>query len=46
MNITVPYPYDTIEISSEKVERLSEAEKIIVFLVYLPLLWIASRIVM
>ena len=44
MKITVPHPYDTIEISSEKSERLSGAEKIIMLLVCLPLLWFASLI--
>ncbi len=46
MNITVPYPYDTIEISSEKVERFSETEKMIMLLIYLPLLWFASQILL
>ncbi len=44
MNITVPYPYDTIEISSEIEESLSAMEKIIILVIYFPLICFALLI--
>ena len=44
MNITVPYPYDTIEISSEIKESLSAMEKIIILVIYFPLICFALLI--
>ena len=44
MKITVPYPYDTIEISSEIEESLSAMEKIIILVIYFPLICFALLI--